>query len=44
MINAASAVTILRDTSARPLLEEARRNDKDLKVRAAAIDALKKIP
>src|SRR5439155_576232 len=44
MINAASAVTILQDASARPLLEELRRNDKDLKVRAAAIDALKKIP
>ena len=44
MINEASAVTILQDASARPLLEELRRNDKDLKVRAAAIDALKKIP
>jgi HEAT repeat protein len=44
MINAARAVALLKDSSARPLLDELRKNDKDIKVRAAAIDALKDIP
>ena len=44
MINAAHAAALLKDSSARPILELLRKNDKDLKVRAAAIDALKEIP
>ncbi len=44
IINAARAVALLKDSTARPLLEELRNHDKDLKVRAAAIDALKEIP
>lgn len=44
MINAARAAALLKDSSARSLLEEVRENDQDLKVRGAAIEALKEIP
>jgi len=43
MINAARAVALLKDSSARPLLEELKNNDPDVKVRSAAIEALKEI-
>jgi HEAT repeat protein len=43
IINAARAVALLKDSSARPLLEELKANDPDVKVRSAAIEALKEI-
>jgi len=43
IINAARAVALLKDSAARPLLEELKANDPDLKVRSAAIEALKEI-
>lgn len=44
IINAAHAVVLLKDSTARTFLEEIRRNDPDVKARSAAIDALKEIP
>ncbi|PYV10637.1 MAG: hypothetical protein DMG07_20790 [Acidobacteria bacterium] len=43
IINASRAVALLKDTSARPMLEEIGNNDKDLKARSAALDALKQL-
>jgi hypothetical protein len=44
IINAARAVGLLKDVSARPLLEAVRDTDPDVKARSAAISALKEIP
>jgi HEAT repeat protein len=43
IINAARATALLGDATARPLLEEIGSHDKDLKVRSAALDALKQL-
>jgi len=43
IINATRAVALLKDSSARTLLEELKANDPDVKVRSAAIEALKEI-
>jgi len=43
IINASRAVALLKDTSARPMLEEIGNNDKDLKARSAALDALRQL-
>jgi HEAT repeat protein len=40
MVGAAKALTLLRDEGSRPLLEKAAKNDPNLRVRAAARDAL----
>lgn len=43
MINAANATALLKDATARPLLEQIRDTDPDMKVRSAAINALQSI-
>jgi hypothetical protein len=44
MINAARGIALLKDATAKTMLEQVGRSDENLRVRSAALEALKKLP